>query len=178
MKKLIALVAVSINLFIFSQPAYASEKVAVSSAVLKDKVLKIEKPDPRIAKLKAFLAQHDSPLTPYAKKFIEAADRYQIDWKLVPAITGVESTFGKRIPANSYNAYGWANGNYWFKSWDQSIDYVSCYLKEKYFDRGLDTPDKIGPVYAPPSPFWARKVVYFMKQIECLGKEDCFLELN
>lgn len=173
MKKLLTLVAILISLFIFSRPAYGLEKIAGSSAVLKNSLPKIEKPDLRVEKLEAFLAQYDSPLTDYAQNFIEAADCYQLDWRLLPAITGVESSFGKRIPANSYNAYGWNNGHYWFQSWEESIDYLSRSLKEKYFDRGLDTPYKIGPVYAPPSPFWAGKVVYFMKQIECFGQENC-----
>lgn len=173
MKKLLALGAILISFFIFSQPAYASSQVAGSSAVLKDSLPEIEKPDLRVEKLEAFLVQYDSPLTPYGKKFIEAADNYQIDFRLLPAITGVESSFGKRIPANSYNAYGWNNGQYWFQSWEESIEYLSRSLKEKYFNRGLDTPDKIGPVYAPPSPFWASKVVYFMEKIECFGQENC-----
>lgn len=177
MKRFLAIMVVLTSFFLFSQPAHAFDKVAGNSAWLKEEVLGVKKPDPRIKKLEAFLAKHNSPLTPYSQKFIEAADLYQLDWKLVTAITGVESSFGKRIPFNSYNAYGWANGNYYFQSWEQSIDHVSRYLKEKYVDRGLDTPLKIGPVYAPPSPAWANKVVFFMKQIECFENEGCLEEL-
>jgi hypothetical protein len=78
----------------------------------------------------------------------------------------VESTFGKQIPSYSYNAYGWNNGNFRFKSWEDSIEIVSKALREKYFDRGLNTPYKIGPVYAPPSKTWASKVSFFMQKIE------------
>jgi len=176
MKKLFAILAIFIAFFIFSQPVQAIE-VAGGSAVLKNEVLGIKNPDSRVEKLEAFLANYDSPLAPYAEQFVRAADRYQLDWRLVPAITGVESTFGKQIPANSYNAYGWANGAFYFQSWEQSIDYVSQYLKEKYVDRGLDTPYKMGPVYAPPSRTWAGKVIYFMKQIECFNEVRCFASL-
>jgi len=123
-------------------------------------------PDMRVQKLEAFLSKYNSPLAPYAQDFITLADQYQIDWKLVPAITGVESTFGKQIPYNSYNAYGWANGNYAFKSWEDSIAIVTKALKEKYYNRGLNNPYKIGPVYAPPSPFWGGKVNHFMDEIK------------
>ena len=174
MKKILAIVVILTSFFIFSQPASAMTSVAESSAVLKEEVLGVKRPDPRVEKLEAFFTKYDSPLASYAQEFIEAADLYQLDWKLVPAITGVESTFGKRIPAYSYNAYGWNNGNYYFQSWEQSINHVSRCLKEKYVDRGLDTPYKIGPVYAPPSATWASKVVYFMKLIECFEIEDCF----
>ena len=122
--------------------------------------------DIRVEKLRVFLTRYDSPLTPFAQDFVELADKYQIDWRLVPAITGVESTFGKQIPYHSYNAYGWNNGNYYFKSWEDSVTIVTKALKEKYYNRGLDNPYKIGPVYAPPSQTWAGKVSFFMQKIE------------
>ena len=133
------------------------------SGVLKTEPIQL---DNRLEKLTAFLEKYDSPLVPYAETFVFMADKYQIDWKLLPAITGVESTFGKQIPFNSYNAYGWNNGNYRFQSWEDSIEIVSKALKEKYYNRGLDNPYKIGRVYAPPSPFWGNRVNNFMKMIE------------
>jgi len=150
---------------IVPKPVQAQEKLTMagSSGVLKSADIQ---PDMRVQKLEAFLAKYNSPLTAYAQDFITLADQYQIDWKLVPAITGVESTFGKQIPYNSYNAYGWANGNYAFKSWEDSITIVTKTLREKYFNRGLDNPCKIGPVYAPPSQTWAGKVNFFMEKIE------------
>ena len=98
--------------------------------------------------------------------FINSADKYQLDWTLVAAISGVESSFGRRIPANSYNAWGWDNGNYKFSSWENGIDHVNKILKEKYFDRGLKTIKQIGPKYAPPSHTWSDKVLYFTTQLE------------
>jgi len=176
MKKIIAVLAASTIFFFFSQPVQAIQAAgnpimltAGSSAVLKNN---LKQADNRAVKLKAYLASHNSPLTDYADQFVNSADQYQIDWKLVPAITGVESTFGKRIPFNSYNAYGWSNGAYQFESWEQSIDHVSKFLKEKYLDRGLDTPQKINPVYAPPSPDWGWKVAFFMEKIENFGRSN------
>ena len=173
MNKLFAILAIVVAISIFPQPVLADNQEAGGSAVLKnDESTRI---DPRIEKLSLFLESYGSPLSPFAADFIQAADRYQIDWKLVPAITGVESTFGKRIPFNSYNAYGWANGAYYFESWEQSIDHVSRVLREKYYDRGLDTPQKINPVYAPPSQVWAGKVCFFMNKLENFS-QDAILE--
>lgn len=137
-------------------------KEAASSA----DILMDQTPDPNIDKLRRFLAYYDSPLASYAPVFIETASKYNLDWKLVAAITGVESTFGKAIPFNSYNAYGWANGAYYFKSWEESIGVVSKTLRENYVNRGADTVEKIAPIYAPPSQTWAGKVLYFMDKIE------------
>ncbi len=122
--------------------------------------------DYRVLRLKTFLESYDSPLSVSAADFVAYADFYNLDYRLVPAITGVESTFGKRIPLDSYNAYGWANGNYKFESWQDSIATVSSTLKTKYLDRGISTVNKIGRVYAPPSSTWAGKVKYFMYQID------------
>lgn len=168
-KKILSFLIAFLAISFLYQPALAEEKVAASSAVLESSLFKIDK---RAVKLEKFLASYNSPLAEYADAFVEAADKYGLDWKLVPAITGIESTFGKNIPFNSYNAYGWANGAYSFQSWEQSIDHVSRVLKEKYVDRGLDTPYKMGPIYAPPSKTWAGKVVFFMNKI------DSFEELS
>jgi hypothetical protein len=158
--------------FFIPQAALATQ-TAASSAVLKNEVLGIKTLDPRVQKLTKFLQSYNSPLTDYAQNFIESADKYQLDWRLIPAITGVESTFGKQIPLDSFNAYGWNNGYFKFKSWEDSIEHVTKVLREKYFDRGLDNPFKIGPVYAPPSKAWAGKVVFFMQKIECSQNSDC-----
>lgn len=127
--------------------------------------------DERVRTLRAYFAKHKSPLEPYAYDFVYYADLYGLDWKLVPAITGVESTFGKRIPKNSYNAYGWANGAYTFTSWEHSIEHVTRTLKVKYYDRGLTTVPSIARVYAPPSTTWAGNVTFFMNKIENFDPE-------
>ncbi len=177
MKKITLVLAFLAVSFMFSKPAFASES-AGNSASIKNELYGIKLADPRIATLTAFLSQFDSPLSVYATNFIESADKNNIDWKLVVAISGVESTFGKHIPYGSFNAYGWSNGNYYFQSWEQSIEYVSAYLKDKYYNRGLDTPYKIGPVYAPPSSTWAGKVAYFMKLLENFNENSSPLDLD
>ncbi len=177
MKKLIV-TTIILSAFLSCNQSTLATDIAGSSAVLRNDLWENQAPDPRVKKLEGFFEKYNSPLTGYATCFIQAADRNQIDWKLVPAITGVESTFGKHIPYKSYNAYGWANGDYRFTSWEQSINHVSQVLKEKYVDRGLDTPYKIAPVYAPPSSTWGGKVAYFMKQIESFNELNTFENIN
>src|SRR5260221_11487147 len=92
--------------------------------------------DTRVTKLRAYFEKNNSPLTDYADEFVKYADKYELDWRFLPAISGVESTFGKHIPYNSYNAYGWANGDYKFTSWEDSIEHVTKTLRTKYIDRG------------------------------------------
>ncbi len=148
-----------------------TDNVSASSYVAEQSArLKVNKngsdPDYRIYKLKNFFKAHNSPLVDYSQNMIQSADKYGLDWRFVPAITGVESTFGKNIPLNSYNAYGWANGAYYFNSWEESIEVVSKTLKEKYIDRGAVSINQIARRYAPPSKTWAWKVQYFMNKID------------
>ena len=143
------------------------ELTANSSAALKISADQ-EQFDYRVTKLETFLSKYNSPLVTYSRDFVEHADTYGLDYRLVPAITGVESTFGKRIPHNSYNAYGWANGEYRFTSWEDSIEHVSMTLRTKYIEKGAVSIPQIARRYAPPSSTWGGKVKFFMTKLDSL----------
>ena len=163
MKNLITILAFS-ALFLFNTDSVAAQvSVAESSANLRANV---SIADTRVDTLEKFLEKYNSPLAPYSEVFIETADKYELDWRLIPAITGVESTFGKRIPYESFNAYGWANGEYRFTSWEESIEIVGKALRTKYEDKGAVSINQIARRYAPPSSTWAGKVKFFMRKIE------------
>jgi hypothetical protein len=166
MKKIILILLIGLLLvFATHNVCYATyDQVSASASIQKADA--VEKRDYRVKTLENFFQKYNSPLKDYAYDFVSEADKNNIDWRLVPAIAGVESSFGKRIPKNSYNAYGWANGKYNFSSWDESIEVVSFTLKHKYIDRGALTIDQIATIYAPPSKTWAWKVKYFMKKID------------
>lgn len=160
---------ISILIFSTVMPALASANsfVAESSAEL---ILPIStNPDSRVIILKNFFLKNGSPLAEYADVFIRSADEYGLDWRFLPAITGVESTFGKKIPYESYNSYGWANGEFRFGSWEESIEIVVKTLREKYVDRGAVTIEEIAIRYAPPSLTWAGKVKSIMRKISPLA---------
>lgn len=127
------------------------------------------KEDTRNLILRSFLEKNKSPLASYADKIIEESDRNDLDWRLIPAITGVESNFGKRIPYNSYNAYGWANGNFKFRSWEDSIKIVSFTLKNKYIEKGARRISHIAKIYAPPNQNWGNKVKNIINKIDPSG---------
>ncbi len=141
------------------------EKITDASASLKT-TNSYPKKDMRVAVIKDYLSKHNSDLTLYAEYIVKTADEYEIPWNLVVAISGVESTFCQRIPFNSSNCWGWNNGETYFKDYRDAIKIVSKTLKNSYFNRGFNTPEKIAPIYAPPSPSWGWKVRFFMNQIE------------
>ena len=169
MKKLILILIWIANLVLLQADTVSADVlVAGESAVLASSFKPV---DYRVTKLKQFLSYYNSPLTDYADYFVYYADKYQVDWRLVPSISGVESTFGKQIPSNSYNAYGWANGKYSFRSWAESIEVVNRTLREKYINKGADSIYEISRIYAPPSQTWAFKVKYFMNKLDSLPLE-------
>jgi len=96
-------------------------------------------------------------MAPYADLIVQKSDEKGIDFRLVVAIAMCESNAGKRMPSrNSYNAWGIAvytgqltGAN--FRDWPHAIDWVTTYIKEKYYDRGLIDLKDIGAVWAPPS---------------------------
>lgn len=135
--------------------------VTLASSAYQDK----DELDERYLVLVFFLREKGSPLIDHAGEFIKAADKYEIDWRLMPAIAGLESSFGKRLIQGYFNPFGWAGGYYRFEGWDEAIYHVGRFLREKYYDYGWDTPEKIGPVYAPPNPRWGSLVTSVMNKI-------------
>lgn len=123
--------------------------------------------DERAVVLRDYFAQYNSPLQDHASDFVEAADKYNLDWKLVAAISGVESTFGKETPGG-YNGWGWGvygDQAIYFSSWRDGIFQVSKGLRENYYDKGLTDPYSINTAYAA-SPTWGSHVEYFLNDID------------
>lgn len=114
-----------------------------------------------------YLSKQNSPLQYHSQDFIDAAKAYNLDWRLVPAIAGVESTFGKQIPGG-YNAWGWGvygNQAIFFGSWKEAIYTISKGLRENYLDKGYTEPFSINRIYAE-SPNWGSRVTHFMEDLE------------
>lgn len=131
--------------------------------------------DARVYLVETFLKEQTSPMAPYANLIVQEADRFGLDFRLVPAIAMCESNAGKRMPKkNEYNFAGVAvytgqNQGKAFDSWEHAITWVSQYVKERYYDRGLTDIKDIGAIWAPPSVAnghsWANCVESFQGDI-------------
>lgn len=111
------------------------------------------------------LKKYDSPMLGSADSFILACSKYDIDCYLLPAISGLESTFGNYIYSQSYNPFGWCGGYCMFKNWDEAIFTVAGGLRNNYIDKGAVTLDQIGQIYSE-SPTWTVRVNYFINEFK------------
>ncbi len=166
---LIPIIAGLLLTILSPQKAQADDKIAASSAAFIQTATLSERTDNRAQILKDYLNQYNSPLSGSAQTFINEADRYNLDWKFVAAISGLESSYGKHIPPNSYNGWGWGiygdNVKY-FTSWNEAIATISKGLREQYMDKwGAQDVYSIGHIYAA-SPTWAERVSGIMANME------------
>jgi len=124
----------------------------------------------KIQALRDFFEKQRSPLAENAETFVNVAEKYDIDYRLLPAIACMESSCGKRLIPNSYNPFGWGiygKNAIYFKSYDEAIEVVGKGISEKYVSKGLDTPEKMAPVYTPPNSVnWKNGVNFFIGKIE------------
>ncbi len=142
----------------------------------------VEFTDSRASIVAGFLARHNSPLTPheyFGAKFVEIADTYDIDFRLLPAIAMQESNLCKRTPPGTHNCLGFGiheRGTLGFESYEQGFDRAARELKERYIDIGLTTPEDIMTKYTPSSNgSWAASVNQWMAEMRYddrqLGRE-------
>lgn len=128
--------------------------------------------DARPLLIEKFLRKYHSPMQGQGAFFVQMADKYKVDWRLVAAIGFQESNLGKVIPPGSYNAWGWAiftgkNSGASFDSWPHAIETVTRGIARDYYTRGLKTPKQIQTRYTPGSNgSWADAVQFAMEDIE------------
>ncbi len=140
--------------------------------------------DAREVLLANFLARYDSPLKPYdeyAHKIVVISDKYNIDFRLLPAIAMQESNLCKVIPPGTYNCLGFGihkRGTLGFDNYEDAFDRAGRELKANYIDRGLVTPKQIMSKYTPSSNgSWAESVNQWMSEIR-YDDHDKGLELK
>lgn len=116
--------------------------------------------------VRQFFEKYKSPLTPFAQDVIDAANEYNLDFRLIPAIAMQESNLCKKIPKDSYNCWGF--GIYGgkvtrFENYKEAIYTVTKTLATKYRENGLETPEQIMTKYNPSNHNnWLDSVNHFM----------------
>ena len=94
--------------------------------------------DYRFHLLKKFFQKSDCPAVLYTQAFLDAADQFDLDWRLLPSLSMIESTGGKAARHNNF--FGWNSGNAEFDSPVAGIREVGYRLANSslYKDKDLD----------------------------------------
>ena len=176
-----ALILVSILYYLFLSYNYKShnsvfsqnsDSVAFAALPSNENILgnSIISKDARVEMVRQFFARYKSPLEPFASNVVEEADKYDLDFRLIPAIAMQESNLCQKIIADSLNCWGF--GIYGekvtrFESYPQAIETVTRTLAKNYIAGGLDTPEEIMKKYTPSNNgSWAFSVNYFMNLLQ------------
>lgn len=117
--------------------------------------------DPRIERLVRYFTRLHCPVVPLASDFVRAADANQLDWRLLPGISVVESGGGKAYRNN--NIFGWDNGAHPFVSVRSGIHEVAYRLGRSPLYRNRDSVGKLR-VYNTDAAY-GRAVLQVMSQI-------------
>lgn len=131
----------------------------------------------RAAKIDAFFTVRGNlPLAGYGMTFVEAADEYGVDWKLVATLSYLESTAAlHECPAKNgvktYNAFGYRGCNSTFDSYEHAIDTVTRnvaglipstakYYKDKTLEQKIEAynPSHINPKYQGLAKYVMNKI--------------------
>src|SRR5713101_1010364 len=89
--------------------------------------------DERHDRLEAFFQSFGCPAPHHVKEYVGAADAYLIDYRLLPAISVLESTCG--IYQRLNNRWGWDSARRGFSSFRAGLEYIARQLAEGRYYR-------------------------------------------
>ncbi len=123
--------------------------------------------DHRAEQMKVIRAKYKSPMLGLEDVLIKTAEKYNLDWTLLAAISGTESSFGKRMPHECINPYGWGiygSNKLCFKSFEAAIEGVASGLAKKY---NISSLESIARTYNKVSTEgWINHTRFFMNKIK------------
>ena len=152
-----------------SQPALERLFVRGFSAVLAKETaepISIQS-DPRAVKIDNYLARKRSPMVGLGEAYVRAGDKFGVDPFLMVAISGKESSFGKR--ACGYNAWGIWDCRRSVRSYEEGIEFLAWLLSRPLYGSGAWSVAQIGPTYCPSSAGcntakWVQDVDWFASE--------------
>jgi hypothetical protein len=124
--------------------------------------------DPRLTTLARFFHAMHSPLEKLASVFISEADAHNLDWRLLPGLSFVESTGGRVASGN--NVFGWNNGKMAFRSVSECIHVVAASLANSPLYRNKGLIQKLQTYNRDPK--YVSSVQTVMRQIEADADDE------
>ncbi len=113
-------------------------------------------------RIRSFFRKRKCPAQRYASEFVQAADQYRLDWRLLPSLALIESSGGKVFTNN--NIFGWDSCRRRFSSVQAGIQTVAERLANSPLYEGKSVEDKL-KVYNS-RPHYSDAVKRVMQQLE------------
>ncbi len=120
-------------------------------------------PDPRVSRLERFFRHYNCPAPHYIPEYLRASDGYQLDYRLLPAISLRESGCGVAYRMAN-NHWGYHPDRQSFPTVEMGIDYVARQLAQGFYYQGKSLEQKLF-VYNP-RPAYPIEIQRIMRQIE------------
>ncbi len=117
-----------------------------------------------------YFKDHEAPLEGKGLQFVLVAEKYGLDWRLLPAIAMRESTGGKFACKN--NPFGWGSCRLsGFKSYDEAIETVGRHLgggakSTAHYYAGKTTEEKLYHYNDAVEPGYKAQVLAIMDSVE------------
>ena len=158
-------------------PDQVIENLGLIFQNLKYDTTELALPDPRAEKIDAYFAQWDLPLSGHGAGMVAAADKYDIDWRLLPALAMLETTGGKNLcgDGTNLNAFGYGSCKIHFDTFEASFEAVAKTVSgngknTSHLYKGK-TVEEILEVYNPPEvvgimPGYHKKAIRVMSEID------------
>src|ERR1700676_3173882 len=137
----------------------ASAACAFANTVA-DSSLKTE--DKRHERLEAFFQSFGCPAPHHVNEYVGTADNFAIDYRLLPAISVLESTCGIHQRLN--NRWGWDSARKGFASFRAGLEYIARQLTEGRYYKGKTLEEKVH-MYNP-KPEYSLLVKKLMRKID------------
>lgn len=127
MKKALYILLGLLSVAVFAWAAWITDVPPVAPIIVLHHAAPVVAPtDPRLAPLNAFFEQHGCVDSLYAKLYLEKADEYSLDWRLLPALSWKEESCTRNIAKN--NLWGWQSGAMAFTDIPAGIDFVANHV--------------------------------------------------
>lgn len=125
-----------------SAPSPASQDASLQEIPSRDRSPRAETPsDGRAEAIQSFLEGYSCSISDLAHEFALAAERNDLDYRLLPVLAVIESGCGRMT--RNHNLFGWANGRKPFGSFRESIHFVACRLRVAPHYRGKSLHEKL-----------------------------------
>jgi hypothetical protein len=154
------------------QPQFIAQKSTVSFAALPTNLDstfsgEITQSDARVELVRQVMDKYNSPLADVADTIVSSADKYKIDYRLIPALALKESGGCRIIPQNSYNCWGYGlyNGTR-FDTYAEGVQVVSKALSTRFRVGGEVNPTTVMPLYTNGTDTtWASDIEAYMAKM-------------